>query len=185
MFQQGPGKGPYSDPRRGFPRTRPFQHIPHILMGVPERPGKISMPWPRIGYYPRGDQFWIIILRIHYPLPVGPVPVPDNKGNGTAQGFSGADTGCYLALVFLDFHTFPAAITHLAALQVAIYILYINRDPGGKILDYGAKASAVAFAGGEKPEHRGKPFNNLQKIKDNCITIQGIKLFSSNLKIKF
>src|SRR4051794_12520263 len=82
----------------------------------------------------------------HAIAPVCVVPVFDQERHWAAERASVADPAPDGRAVGLDLHAPAAAVTELAAREVAVDPLAIDREAGRQALDHGYEAGAVGFA---------------------------------------
>src|SRR5207247_10612040 len=107
----------------GFSRAGALPAIPGIRAGIREgsgeigvagaRPRNLAAPALRIG---SGIRFWR-----HDVLPVPPVAVPDQHGDGGAEGLAGTNAVQPLDVIGLDFHARAAAVPGHAPLTRPVH----------------------------------------------------------------
>ena len=86
-------------------------------------------------------------------FPISPVAVFDAQGDGGADGFSVAHAGKNLGAVLLDFLAAAAAVAELAAVQLLIDKLDVDRQLRGQAGDKGEERLSMRFTGSVETEH--------------------------------
>src|SRR6516162_7840753 len=86
-------------------------------------------------------------------FPVGPVAILDAQGHGSADRLAVADAGKNLGSILLDFLAAAAAVAQLAAVQLGVDELEVDRELGGKAGNVCEKRLSVRFAGGIEFQH--------------------------------
>jgi hypothetical protein len=86
-------------------------------------------------------------------LPVHPIAILNQHGDGTADRFARADTRQELHLIRFDGHAAPAAVTALAAPELLVDSVNVHAESGREAFENDDERAAVRFARGEKPQH--------------------------------
>src|ERR1700683_1983352 len=100
---------------------------------------------------------YLLRLRLHRPrvhplLPVGVVAVDDLQSDRAAERAPVAHTPGYRDAVVLDLHPAAASVAQLAARQIAIERLAIQRQSGRQAFEDAGEAGAVRLAGRDEAE---------------------------------
>ena len=130
---------------RGFTRAGPLEHVADVAEAVLLRTDQVRVPRP--------GQVHLGQLRrdrpgIHPLLPVGVIAVDHLQRDRTPERPAVPDAGRDLHPVALDLHTAAAAVTELAASEIAVQRLAVELEPGGQTLDDAGEAGAVRLPGG-------------------------------------
>ena len=87
-------------------------------------------------------------------LPVGPVAVFDAQRHGSADGFAVANPGEDVRAVLFDFLAAAASVAELAAMELVIDEVYVDRKRGRQPGNEGQQGLSVRFTGSVKAQHR-------------------------------
>jgi hypothetical protein len=86
-------------------------------------------------------------------LPIGPVAIFDTQRDGGADRFSVADSGEDFGAIFFDFLAATAAVAELAAVELVIYEVYVDRKGSGQAGNEGQESLSVRFTGSVEAQH--------------------------------
>src|SRR6266699_2178686 len=140
--QQDLADGPAGDPRDGLAGAGTLQDVAGVAAVVLERPGQIGVARARPGDLAAPLAPGGVRLGSHDVLPVLPVAIPDEDGDGGAERLAGAHAGEPFDAVGLDLHAGAAAVAALAALQLRVHALGGHGETGGDPLEDRHQAAA-------------------------------------------
>src|SRR5438552_6035701 len=152
LFQQDLADSAAGHPRHGLARTRPLQNVARVPAVVLERAREIGVAGAGPGHLTPSLRAGRVGFRGHHVLPVLPVAVPHQHGDGRAQRLTRADAGEPFDLVRLDLHAGAAAVPAHAALQLGVDPLGRYRQPRGDPLEDPYQAAPVRLTGRREAE---------------------------------
>ena len=155
LVEQPPGQGAGGHPRRGLPGAGALQDVAGVEAIVLEHAGQVGVPGTGTRHPAPAQLARLVGLVAHDVLPVGPVAVVDQHGDGRAQRLAGAHPGEPFDPVALDLHPGAPAVAHHPAGQVAVHPLRGDGQTGGEPFHDGDVALAVGLAGGGEAEMHG------------------------------
>src|SRR2546429_4332668 len=90
--------------------------------------------------------------RIHGFAQVVEIAIANTERQRRAGGLAAGQAGQHLDLILLDFHAAAAAVTHLAAAEIAVDAGAVERKAGRQAVDDGDQRRAVRLAGGQETQ---------------------------------
>src|SRR2546430_11579671 len=120
LFQQDLADGAAGDPRDRFARARPLQDVARVAAIVFERAREVGVAGTGAGHLTSPLRPGRVGFRRHDVLPMLPVAVPDEHGDGRAQRLAGAPAGEPFDLVGLHLYAGAAAASPPAPLPPAV-----------------------------------------------------------------
>src|SRR6267378_4432612 len=152
LTQQDLADGAAGDARDSLAGAGALQDVAGIGAVVLERPGQVGMSGARAGHLAAPLAARGVGLGSHHVLPVLPVAIPDEHGDGGAEGLTGAHAGEPFDAVRLDLHAGAAAVAALAPFQLRVHALGGDGQAGGDPFEDSHQAAAVRFARRREPE---------------------------------
>src|SRR5207247_2055767 len=138
-----PTPPPAGDPRDGLAGAGALQDVAGVAAVVLERPGQVGVARAGPGDLAAPLAAGGVGLGSHDVLPVLPVAVPDEHGDGGAERFPGAHAGEPFDAVGLDLHAGATAVAALAPLQLRVHALGGHGKAGGDPLEDRHQAARV------------------------------------------
>src|SRR2546429_3087048 len=120
LFQQDLADRAAGDPRHRFARARPLQDVARVAAIVFERAREVGVARTGAGHLTSPLRTGRVGFRRHDVLPMLPVAVPYEHGDGRAQRLARAHAGEPFDLVGLNLHTGAAAVSAHAPLQLDV-----------------------------------------------------------------
>ncbi len=116
---------------------------------------------------------WCIIFRrvFHWKnfLPVGPIAVFDAQRNGSADGLAVAYSGEDVGAVLFDFLAAAAAVAELAAMELVVDEVDVDRKGRGQSGNEGQQRLSVRFTGSVEAQHRQLGTSSVAAV---CLRVQ-------------
>ena len=109
-------------------------------------------------------------FHVHRLLPVHPVAIADEHGDGRARRASAPDAGQHLDLVALDLHAAAATVAALPSLELRVDGGDVEGQARGNTVERHDERLAVRLAGGEKSQHP-----HLDSIRRNCPVLAAVR----------
>ena len=150
LVQQRLGQGPRRGPRSRFPGARPLEDVAGVGEAVLHHPRQVRVAGPGLGEHVAG---WLA-LRRHDPLPLGPLRVADDDGDGAAERPPEPHPAEQFQGVPLDLHAGAAAEPQPPPGQFVGDALGRDGDARRQPLDDDREGRPVRLPGGEIPNHR-------------------------------
>ncbi len=142
VSEERPADRPHRHARGGLASAGALGDEAQVVQAILDRAGQVGVAGA--GPAPGG----------HDPVtPVLPVAVGDLDRHGGADGHAVHQAAGDLGMVALDALAAAAAVAPLAAAQVAVYLLGVQRQAGGEPIDDGGEGGPVGLAGGHKAQH--------------------------------
>ena len=155
LVEQPAGQSAGGHPRRGLPGAGTLEDVARIEAIVLEHTREVGVPGTGTRHPAPAQLARLGGLVAHDVLPVGPVAVVDQHGDGRAQRLAGAHPGEPFDPVALDLHPGAPAVAHHAAGQVAVHPLGRDGETGREPFHDGNVPFPVGLAGGGEAEVHG------------------------------
>ncbi len=141
----------------GLARAGALEHVADVGVAVLDRAGEVGMARSRPRHVGTilgaGRALRHLRLDVHRLLPVHPVAIANEQGDGCAGGDAVAHAGEDLGAVAFDLHAPAAAVAALATTELQVERVDIELKARGHAVDRDDERLAVRLARGQKSEH--------------------------------